>query len=375
MNINYFQPIWKILENNAFLLCRPEKLLQISALGKLILEYQSDKLPRHEVITLLCQQGYADDVVNTAYNEISALMQVIKLCENKAAAPPNNLKPFSLRRYQARFKLLTKSIHINTNSNHIISLAKSIWFGHEITSHSTTSDIRITIEVDSEHATIYRDGDFKSRAKSRADIKSMLVQEVMYGLHELEDWVIVLHASAVSYKSRLIAFVGPSGSGKSTLAAILTAQGAELFSDDCVPIRSDNLNAATVPGAMGLRPEALPALRSWLPEVAKIPLSGPSDDPRHYWTPATMPKQLQRRIDHIVFCRYDKSVTAAMQALGKDEGLVRLLNSGSGMAQLRNLEQLERLFAWINNVHFWAIEHNDTEQALAYIDCILKQEL
>ncbi|MCB7137061.1 hypothetical protein [Cellulosimicrobium marinum] len=48
----------------------------------------------------------------------------------------------------------------------------------------------------------------------------------------------VLHASAVSHDGRTVAFMGRSGQGKSTMAALLCAAGAELVTDDVLPVVS-----------------------------------------------------------------------------------------------------------------------------------------
>ena len=47
---------------------------------------------------------------------------------------------------------------------------------------------------------------------------------------------LCLHASAVSIGGRAVAFLAPKGSGKSTLAVALERAGAELMSDDIVPV-------------------------------------------------------------------------------------------------------------------------------------------
>lgn len=47
---------------------------------------------------------------------------------------------------------------------------------------------------------------------------------------------LVLHASAVEFNGRAVAFLGESGWGKSTLAAALQARGHRLLSDDVVPV-------------------------------------------------------------------------------------------------------------------------------------------
>jgi hypothetical protein len=62
----------------------------------------------------------------------------------------------------------------------------------------------------------------------------------------------VLHGSAVRVGNGAMAFLGPKHHGKSTLAHALSAAGAELLSDDAVPVRTGDV-ATTLPGVRRVR--------------------------------------------------------------------------------------------------------------------------
>ena len=91
-----------------------------------------------------------------------------------------------------------------------------------------------------------------------------------------------LHASAVRYKERTIAFVSPSGGGKTTWAAGLCTWGAELIADDVL---------VTVPSEAGLQGFlGLPLLR--LRTADLIPEGAPAlraPDGRYLWRPPQGP--------------------------------------------------------------------------------------
>ena len=69
----------------------------------------------------------------------------------------------------------------------------------------------------------------------------------------------VLHASAVSYGDRVLAFIGRSGAGKSTLAVACARAGASIVSDDCLVVYPGPDGWMAVPCHAGVRlwPEAL----------------------------------------------------------------------------------------------------------------------
>jgi hypothetical protein len=58
----------------------------------------------------------------------------------------------------------------------------------------------------------------------------------------------VLHASAVRFGARSVAFVAPSGTGKTSLALHLLAHGAEFVADDVVALEADGDTLLTHPG-------------------------------------------------------------------------------------------------------------------------------
>lgn len=74
----------------------------------------------------------------------------------------------------------------------------------------------------------------------------------------------VLHASAVSYRDQVMAFIGRSGGGKSTLAVACAIAGAAIVSDDCLVVNRCGAGWSVVPCHAGIRlwPSAL-ALFGW----------------------------------------------------------------------------------------------------------------
>jgi hypothetical protein len=78
-----------------------------------------------------------------------------------------------------------------------------------------------------------------------------------------------IHATAVSVRGGVCAFIGPAGSGKSTLAASLLVEGHKLFADDCLPLIQARGKILAVP--------AYPGLRLWRDVSDAMGISGRSD--------------------------------------------------------------------------------------------------
>lgn len=94
--------------------------------------------------------------------------------------------------------------------------------------------------------------------------------------------VISLHASAVAFGDRSVAFVGSAGAGKSTTAAAFARQGYGVLSDDIVALAESD-------GAFQVMP-AYPHLCLW-PESVKMFYESPDELPR------LVPDWEKRRLD------------------------------------------------------------------------------
>jgi hypothetical protein len=79
--------------------------------------------------------------------------------------------------------------------------------------------------------------------------------------------IVCLHASAVVFDNRAVAFVGAEEAGKSTTAAAFTRRGCAILSDDVLPLREQEGVFVALPGS--------PHLRLW-PDSAEM-LFGPGN--------------------------------------------------------------------------------------------------
>lgn len=100
---------------------------------------------------------------------------------------------------------------------------------------------------------------------------------------------LVLHASAVSWQQRVLAFVGRSGLGKSTIAAACAAHGARVVADDCLVLRraGDLWLAWPYEASLRLWPDAVTML-GW-PTTAGTPVAHFTEKQRVSLGPTTAP--------------------------------------------------------------------------------------
>jgi len=70
------------------------------------------------------------------------------------------------------------------------------------------------------------------------------------------DWMGVLHASAIGYQENSLLFLGDSGNGKSTASAIALASGLSLLADDFVPL-DKSASVLAFPAAISVKKHAI----------------------------------------------------------------------------------------------------------------------
>jgi hypothetical protein len=84
-------------------------------------------------------------------------------------------------------------------------------------------------------------------------VRAHLIGRVLATTMYLDGW-LPLHASAVSLRDGIVAFLAPKGFGKSSLALAMTQRGARLVTDDTLPVEApDEAAPRAWPGVHSLR--------------------------------------------------------------------------------------------------------------------------
>ena len=142
---------------------------------------------------------------------------------------------------------------------------------------------------------------------------------------------LVLHASAVTVDSGVVAFLGGPGWGKSTMAAAMYARGHSIVADDVTAVRADKAHPVVHPGFPQLKlwPEAAIAVGD-VPE--RLPRVEPSVEKRarratHQFSPDPLPLR----------CIYvlAESETQEIDTLSSQEALVELIRHSHATRFLR----------------------------------------
>jgi hypothetical protein len=185
------------------------------------------------------------------------------------------------------------------------------------------------------------------------------------------DWLGVLHASAIGQNGQGILFLGDSGNGKSTASAIALANGFTLLADDFVPLDT----AACVlnfPAAISVKKQALEMLSKRFPELLKAKeyeLKSMNKTVRYL---APQSGELNPHpIKALVFIKYAKEIVFEIQTIDRFLAFQKVVTE----AWLSPEEEKAHFFLdWISKVPIFQISYSDNLQMLDSLHKIFNDE-
>jgi len=149
-------------------------------------------------------------------------------------------------------------------------------------------------------------------------VKGKIFLELINILHDKtdEDWLMTVHASAITNGRKTLLFSAPPGSGKTTIAAMLQAQGYQLISDDFVPVERNSLNAYPFPIAMSVKEGSLNLLTSFFPSLEQEPMNYIASEKIVRYLPFdNKMKNLVHPVVAFIFVKYDNTVNFIWEKL------------------------------------------------------------
>jgi hypothetical protein len=149
-------------------------------------------------------------------------------------------------------------------------------------------------------------------------VKGKIFLELINVLHDKtdEDWLMTVHASAITNGKKTLLFSAPPGCGKTTIAALLQAKGYQLISDDFVPIERNSLNAYPFPIAMSVKEGSLNLLTTLFPSLEKEPLNYITTEKSVRYLPFEYKMEnLVNPVVGFIFVKYDNTVNLSWEKL------------------------------------------------------------
>jgi len=279
------------------------------------------------------------------------------------------------------------SVHLYKLGNSTVSFAYENesfeYYIHPLIGHLTTSMVDEHVHqfelFSCDESIVFRyNGDIKGSWKSDEShlVKGMIFMyliNVMYKKTE-DDWLMTVHASAITNGKKTILFSAAPGNGKTTMAALLQTRGFKMISDDFVPFDRERQYAYPFPIAMSVKEGAMKILAKHFPELKNIEATTISPEK----TVRYLAGEKQNvsvddifPVNEFVFIKYDPSVDFNFEKLEPIPGLKQLLDQTWVPP---NKENARILFDKILYKSFYQLSYSNNEIALDAITKLFEND-
>ena len=201
----------------------------------------------------------------------------------------------------------------------------------------------------------------------------MFLINVMYQKTD-DDWLMTVHASAITNGKKTILFSAAPGNGKTTMAALLQSKGYQLISDDFVPIDRNSLHAYPFPIAMSVKEGSMDLLASHYPSLNQKPLNYISSEKSVRYLASNQNKDFTKNIfpvHEFIFIKYDNSVDFILEKLEPLKGIRQLLDQTWVTPAKGNAEIL---FDQILQKSFFQLTYSNNTKALEAITNLFEND-
>ncbi|MCD6091743.1 MAG: hypothetical protein J7J72_09605 [Bacteroidales bacterium] len=187
-----------------------------------------------------------------------------------------------------------------------------------------------------------------------------------------EDWMGILHASAIGKDKNSVLFLGDSGNGKSTASAIALASGLALVADDFVPIDSGG-RVLAFPAAISVKKQALSFLSKQFPELLKAKeyeLKEMNKTVR-YLAPKISPNSASHKVKGLVFIQYSADIDFDFEVMDKHLAFQHLVVD----SWLSPKEENARFFMdWMADLPAYRLRYSNNEKMIEKINELLSDD-
>ena len=187
--------------------------------------------------------------------------------------------------------------------------------------------------------------------------------EILNAFHgmNIDDWMGVLHASAVTDGKSAVIFTAPSGSGKSSIALLMMVNGFRILSDDFVPIAMQEPEIYHFPAGISVKPGAIPFLQEYFPHLGSGSHKG-SNETEVYLPPAGESGVLASvTAKAIVFVNYDPSTEYELKRESNLEVMNQLIRQ-SWIAGTPDAS--EKFLKWYFNLPVYTLRYSNNMKAV-----------
>jgi hypothetical protein len=207
--------------------------------------------------------------------------------------------------------------------------------------------------------------------KGRAFIE---ILNTIFGKKE-ENWMTIVHGSAITDGKSTILFSSACGGGKSTMAALLHANGFQVLSDDMVPVEAKSRKIYPFPAALSVKAGAIPLLIPYFPDLATAKtFDFPTLDKQVRYLPlnqSLVDKGLINKAKILIFIKYDRTEDLRLEKISKLEA-IKLFNEEAWISPTP--ENAKSYINWFLSLTCYKLTYSNNESAILKIRQLFNAE-
>lgn len=188
-----------------------------------------------------------------------------------------------------------------------------------------------------------------------------------------DEWLMAVHASAISNGRKTMLFTAASGSGKTTLAALLVHKGYSLVADDLVLIDQQN-RAFGFPSALSVKQGAVEVLQKIYPDLGRkeVVALTPEKQVRYLAADSFLPAAVVAcPVHEVVFVNFNPGISFELNRLNCMEGIQSLLTQTE---ITQDAAHAAAFLDWAADAAFYRLSYSDSKAALDAISKIVENE-
>jgi len=183
---------------------------------------------------------------------------------------------------------------------------------------------------------------------------------------------LMFHSAVLAKNNNAVLFPAESGAGKSTLAAVLAYKGWDFFTDELAIIKPKQGSVSPCPLSVCVKEGAVDFLCHYYPQLKNLNLYHRLDNKKVRYLPVLSSQQhksVDTKITVIIFPFYNKEIYCELNALDKEEALMRFLGCGSSGRPI-NKNELVSIIQFIEKTPCYSLVYSDINAALKEVESI-----
>jgi hypothetical protein len=279
-------------------------------------------------------------------------------------------QPVSRRTYA----LSQKAFSIDFCSSEIETILQAV-LGHcECFATPEPNDL-FEVSIEESDYCLKKNGIEMARENSPHSLRHALIYEAAKSSYPDSQWLIFLHAGAVSNGRHCILMPGIPGCGKSTLTAALALEGFQYICEDIAPIVRESWNVASVRTRICLREGGCLALKEKYPDLETVPGTPRWGKQLRYLTPPdSNADSIQLPVHCIIFPEYAPGATFQLVPISSEEILAQLIQTGAWFSEPQDENRIKELLDWIQATPGYQLRYRNFEEAKTSIKALMSDE-